>query len=119
MREIAPNQDEHWFEIYGRVSLTGEAARFERQSTPLGRWCSVYAFRIEDQPRGQIGVLFNDITESKRHEDHHAFLLKLSDTPRPLADPEAIQAAAADLLGARLRVNQAHYGEVRGSVRAT
>ena len=115
MRQIAPDQDEHWLEIYGRVSLTGEAARFERQSTPLGRWCSVHAFRIEDQPRGQIGVLFNDITEHKRREDYHAFLLKLSDALRPLADPEEAQAVAADLLGAHLRVNHCLYGEVRGA----
>jgi len=114
MREIASDQDEHWFEIYGRVSLTGEPARFEQQSTPLGRWCSVYAFRIEDRPRGQIGVLFNDITERKRREGYHAFLLKLSDALRPLADPEKVQAVAVDLLGAHLRVHHCHYGEVRG-----
>ena len=113
-REIAPDEDEHSFEIYGRVSLTGEPARFEQQSTPLGRWWSVYAFRIEDRPRGQIGVLFDDITERKRSEHYHAFLLKLSDTLRPLADPEKIQASVVNLLGAHLRVNQAHYGEVRG-----
>ena len=115
MREIAPDQDEHWFEIYGRVSLTGEPARFEQHSTPLGRWWSVYAFRIEDRPRGQIGVLFDDITERKRGEDYHAFMLKLSDALRPLADPEAIQAVAADLLAAHLRVNHSHYAEVRGA----
>ncbi len=115
MRQIAPDQDAHWLEIYGSVSLTGEAARFERQSTPLGRWCSVHAFRIEDQPRGQIGVLFNDITEQKRGEDYHAFLLKLSDALRPLADPEEVQAVTADLLGAHLRVNHCHYAEVRGA----
>ena len=114
MREIAPDQDEHWFEIYGRVSVTGEAVRFEQQSTPLGRWFSVYAFRIEDQPRGRVGILFNDITERKRREGYHAFLLKLSDALRPLADPEKVQAVAADLLGAHLRVNHCQYGEVRG-----
>ena len=114
MREIAPDQDEHWFEIYGRVSLTGEPALFEQQSTPLGRWWSVYAFRIEDQPRGQIGVLFNEITDRKRREDYHGFLLKLSDLLRPLADPEKVQAVAANLLGAHLGVNRSYYGEVRG-----
>ncbi len=114
MREIAPDQDERWFEIYGRVSLTGESARFEQQSTPVGRWRSVYAFRIEDRPRGQIGVLFQDITERKRGEDYHAFLLKLSDALRPLADPEKVKEVAADLLGTHLRVNHCLYGEVRG-----
>ena len=59
-------------------------------------------------------VIALDITERKRREDYHAFLLKLSDTLRPLADPERVQAVAADLLGAHLRVNHSHYGEVRG-----
>jgi PAS domain S-box-containing protein len=68
MREIAPGQDEHWFEIYGRVALTGESTRFESYSTPLGRWWAVYAFRIQEPRLRRVGVLFNDITERKRIE---------------------------------------------------
>ena len=30
MREIAPAHEEHWFQIYGQVALTGESRRFER-----------------------------------------------------------------------------------------
>src|SRR5262245_9990101 len=30
MREIAPLHEEHWFELYGRVALTGEPMRFEK-----------------------------------------------------------------------------------------
>ena len=66
MREIAPDQDQHWFDTYGRVALTGQPARFENYSTPLGRWWDVYAFRISG-PR-QIAVLFRDITDQKKAE---------------------------------------------------
>ena len=66
MREIAPNQDQFWFDTYGRVALTGEPARFENHSTPLGRWWDVYAFRISGPRR--IAVLFRDITDKKRAE---------------------------------------------------
>jgi PAS domain-containing protein len=69
MRDISPDQDEHWFEIYGRVALTGEPARFENYSTPLGRWWSVYAFRVQRPEQRRVGVLFNDITEQKRAEE--------------------------------------------------
>jgi PAS domain S-box-containing protein len=69
MREISPDQDEHWFEIYGRVALTGEPARFENYSTPLGRWWSVYAFRVQYPEQRRVGVLFNDITEQKLAEE--------------------------------------------------
>jgi len=68
MREIAPQHEEHWFEIYGRIALTGEAMRFENEAKQLGRWYDVYAFRVEDPKRRHVGILFNDITERKRAE---------------------------------------------------
>src|SRR5262249_8978841 len=68
MREIAPQHEEHWFEIYGRIALTGEPMRFENEAKQLGRWYDVYAFRVEDPQRRRVGILFNDITERKRAE---------------------------------------------------
>ena len=68
MREIAPQHEEHWFEIYGRIALTGESMRFENEAKQLGRWYDVYAFRVEDPKRRRVGILFNDITERKRTE---------------------------------------------------
>ena len=46
--------------------------------------------------------------------DRHAFLRKLFDTIRPLADPARILAETCRLLGMHLRVNRACYGEVEG-----
>ncbi|MCP3469776.1 PAS domain S-box protein [Bradyrhizobium sp. CCGUVB1N3] len=68
MREIAPEHEEHWFEIYGRIALTGEPMRFENEARQLGRWYDVFAFRVEDPKRRHVGILFNDITERKRAE---------------------------------------------------
>src|SRR5262245_17077763 len=68
MREIAPQHEEHWFEIYGRIALTGESMRFENEAKQLGRWYDVYAFRVDDPRRRRVGILFNDITERKRAE---------------------------------------------------
>lgn len=82
MREIAPDQDQFWFETYGRVARTGEPARFENYSTPLDRWWAVYAFRIRG--RNRIAVLFRDITGQKRAEaalrDGEVRLRALNDT---------------------------------------
>jgi PAS domain S-box-containing protein len=69
MREIAPQHEEHWFEIYGRIALTGEAMRFENEAKQLERWYDVYAFRVEDPKSRRVGILFNDITERKRGEE--------------------------------------------------
>lgn len=66
MREIAPDQDQSWFEIYGRVARTGVPERFEDYSTPLDRWFSVSAFKIEGPQT--IAVVFDDITDRKRAE---------------------------------------------------
>ena len=37
MREIAPAHEEHWFQIYGQIALTGESRRFENPALALGR----------------------------------------------------------------------------------
>jgi PAS domain-containing protein len=43
MRELAPNHEQHWFDIYGRVATTGETARFENEARALGRTFEVCA----------------------------------------------------------------------------
>lgn len=63
--EILKDGAREWVEIYGRVAATGEAARFEKYSEPLGRYYDILAFR----PRpGQFATIFKDITEQKRAE---------------------------------------------------
>jgi len=69
MREIAPLHEESWFEIYGRIALTGESARFENQAVQLGRWYEVYALRVGEPKERQVAILFKDITERKRTEE--------------------------------------------------
>ena len=68
MREIAPQHEEHWFENFGTIALTGVPMRFENEAKQLGRWYDVYAFRVEDPKLRRVGILFNDITERKRLE---------------------------------------------------
>jgi PAS domain S-box-containing protein len=68
MREIAPRHEEHWFEIYGKIALTGEPARFQNPAAELHRWFDVYAFRVGKPQERKVAVLFRDITERKRAE---------------------------------------------------
>src|SRR4051812_35734555 len=65
MREIAPAHEEHWFQIYGQVAVTGEPRRFQNPAAALGRFYDVYAFRVGRPDQRQVAVLFNDITERK------------------------------------------------------
>ncbi|MDP2388154.1 MAG: PAS domain S-box protein [Bacteroidota bacterium] len=68
MREFAPNHEERWFQIYGKIALTGESIRFENQAEQLHRWYNVYAFRVGEPEVFQVAILFNDITEHKKAE---------------------------------------------------
>lgn len=69
MREFAPNHEEHWFQIYGKIALTGESIRFENRAEQLHRWYDVYAFRFGEPENLQVAILFNDITERKKSEE--------------------------------------------------
>ena len=69
MREIAPQHEEHWFEIYGRIALTGEPVRFENQAAHLHRWYDAYAFRVGEPGDRKVAILFKDITERKQAEE--------------------------------------------------
>ncbi|HEY9628707.1 MAG TPA: PAS domain S-box protein [Coleofasciculaceae cyanobacterium] len=66
-RQLMPNLEDHWFEIFGNVALTGEPIRVENGAEPLNRWFDVYAFRF--QPASpNVGILFKDITQRKQAE---------------------------------------------------
>ncbi len=65
MRSLAPNHEEHWFEIYGRIAVTGEPMRFTNEAKALNRWYDVYAFPIGEGKIRKVAIIFNDITERK------------------------------------------------------
>lgn len=66
--EVAPGLEQHWFDTYGRVALTGEPARFENFAEPFGRYYDVYAFRTGDPRDHRVAILFNDITQRRAAE---------------------------------------------------
>jgi PAS domain S-box-containing protein len=69
MRDLVPEHEGHWFEIYGGVARTGEPVRFQNPANALGRFYDVYAFRVGLPEQRRVAILFNDITESKRAEE--------------------------------------------------
>jgi PAS domain S-box-containing protein len=62
MRDLAPAHEQHWFDTYGRVALTGEPTRFEAPADALGRWYDVYAFRAGQPGEHRVAILFRDTT---------------------------------------------------------
>ena len=69
MRDIAPDHEAYWFAIYGKVSATGQATRFESEARALHRWFDVYAFTPDGQANRRVAILFTDISERKRAEE--------------------------------------------------
>jgi PAS domain S-box-containing protein len=67
MRDLAPGHEQHWFDIYGRIALTGEPLRFESRAGALqDRWFDVYAFQVDRPEQRHVAILFSDITPRRR-----------------------------------------------------
>ncbi len=69
MRELAPAHEEHWFEIYGKVALTGEPVRFINEASALNRWYDVHAYRVGEPEQRRVAIVFDDFSEFKRAEE--------------------------------------------------
>ena len=86
MRDLAPDHEAYWFEIYGKVALTGEPARFENEAKALNRWFNVAAFRVGGPDSRKVAICFNDISkrkkaEQKLRESEERFKVIASSTP--------------------------------------
>jgi PAS domain S-box-containing protein len=106
VREVVPDIEEWWIEMYARVAREGQPERIEYELAPLGRW---YEAHVHPHGSERLAVFYEDITERKlaeqalrAGEERHAFLLKLSDALRPLADPVSVQDTACRTLGQQL-----------------
>ena len=78
MRELAPEHEEIWYEMLGRVAMTGLSCRFECAAAALGnRWYDVYAFPIDAPELRHVAVLFSEITARKEAQIASASLASL------------------------------------------
>jgi PAS domain S-box-containing protein len=111
MRDLAPSHEQHWFDIYGRVALTGEPTRFQQEARALDRWYNVFAFRIGESGSRKVGVLFEDVTARKRSEQRRLFLAELAEKLAPLRDDEEIIQTAVNALGRFLQVDRCYFVE--------
>jgi PAS domain S-box-containing protein len=86
MREIAPEHEQHWFDLYGRIALSGETLRFERPAAALHRYYEVCAFRVGAPELRRVGIVFNDITRRKNLEHQRELLLTQEEGLRKVAE---------------------------------
>ncbi|MBW4595346.1 MAG: PAS domain S-box protein [Brasilonema angustatum HA4187-MV1] len=85
-RQLIPNLEAHWYEIYGKVALSGESIRFENGSEVMNRWFEVYACRVGQPNSCKVAILFKDITERKRIEAEREQILQREQAAREAAE---------------------------------
>ncbi|MGI2034706.1 PAS domain-containing protein [Rhizobium panacihumi] len=69
MRDIAPDHEQRWFEIYGQVARTQEKIAFENAAEALGKYYDVQAFPVDGPESGNVAILFSDRSEQKIAEN--------------------------------------------------
>lgn len=81
VKEILPEIEDFWIEIYGRVALTGEETSFESFAAPLDKWFEVYAYSPKE---GFFATIFRDVTQRKKAEE------TLQETEKDLKRAQAV-----------------------------
>jgi two-component system, chemotaxis family, CheB/CheR fusion protein len=74
MRELRPNMEAHWFEIYGRIAKTQTPERFEAPASALGRQFEAYGFPVAENGGNRVGILFRDVTARRRADEERDML---------------------------------------------
>lgn len=94
--EYAPELERFWFDTYGHVAKTGEAANFENYAQAFERWFDVRAVRVGDPASRQIAILFNDVTQRREAEER----LRVSEAlARENVDRVQLALAAGAIIG--------------------
>lgn len=126
-RELVPDLEPDWMEIYGDVVQTRAPRRFVQEARAMGRWFEVEAFPVGEPEENKLGVLFTDITERRRVDAalregaeavraaamRDAYRVRLADALREITDPVEIQAEASRVLGEELGVGRVVYAELQ------
>lgn len=85
-RQLVPDLEQHWFELYGRVALTREPLRFEQGSEAMNRWFEVYAFPVGEPEDYKVALLFKDVSDRKTIETERERLLQQEQSARKEAE---------------------------------
>ena len=65
VKEVMPQTEQYWIDVYGKVALTGEPIAYQNYAQELGKYYDAFAFCPEP---GQFAVVFTDVTERRQAE---------------------------------------------------
>ncbi len=64
-KEIAPDLEQEWISLCGRVAKAGKSLRIENYNSRTSKWYDAHYFPFV---KGRVGILFTDVTERKNLE---------------------------------------------------
>jgi PAS domain S-box-containing protein len=97
-RELLPDLEQHWFDMYGGVARTRRPVRFENGSEVMRRWFDVFAFPVDGADSNRVALLFTDISEHRNARAERERLLREAEAAREEA--ERANRAKAEFLAA-------------------
>jgi len=109
MREIDPQYENYWYEVYGKVALSGEAVRSERYVEQHKKWFEFNISRVGQENR-HVAAVFQDITERKQREQYQHFLVEFSDALREEKGADAIADRAIGMIAGYLQLDRCYVG---------
>ncbi|MFC3711952.1 PAS domain S-box protein [Sphingoaurantiacus capsulatus] len=68
MRDLVPEHEQYWFDVYGQVARTGEPVRVENHAAALGYWYDIQAYPVGEPGDNRVAALFNDVSDRKLAE---------------------------------------------------
>lgn len=71
IKEVAPDIEDYWIEVFGKVALTGESAYYENYSRVSKKHLATYTYSPKP---GQFAVLISDVTDRVKREKEIEFL---------------------------------------------
>ncbi len=105
-RELVPDLEASWFEIYGTVVLTREPVRFEQQSVVMNRWFDVNAFSVGAAHSHKFAILFTNISDRKQAQKA---LVESEERFRNMADNAPVMVWVTDPTGYCTYLSQSWY----------
>ena len=80
IKSINPHHEQHWFDLYGGIAISGQPMTFEQEAVIINGWYEVSAFPLTKEKDNKVAVIFNDVTQRKNAEKERiAFNTKLEE----------------------------------------
>lgn len=111
-RQIVPDLEQMWVEAVAHVAQTGEAIRVDNYVSGIGRWLDVNASRVGGEGSKVVAVVFSDITERRRREQHVSFLAAVQAEYLAITRATDIMQAAGHRIGSYLGVDFCYLADI-------